>query len=134
MMDGLLDDSSNSELKNSTATPSDMEKPLIDTNSNVCEAVEDEELPNRFGGVDVVKNPSFEEDSQSCKLIQKGLLLDKMKQTFNELGGESSLSKTFELPLLSATSVFEGFQPEVCTLFFSFCFTKNVHLFLFPLN
>lgn len=112
-MDGLLDDSSNSELKNSTATPSDMEKPMIDTNSNLCEAVEDEELPNSFDGVDVVTNPSFEEDSESCKLIEKGLLLDKMKQTFNELGGESSLSKSFELPLLPTTSVFDGFQSEV---------------------
>ncbi|XP_050302989.1 uncharacterized protein LOC126740870 isoform X2 [Anthonomus grandis grandis] len=84
-LDNMLIDSS-------TNCGSDLDKPncstekqLIDTNSNVCAAMKN------YTEMRIDEN--LTEDAPSQKVPEKGVLLDIMKQTFNDICGEKSLSK-----------------------------------------
>ncbi|XP_066154229.1 uncharacterized protein east isoform X2 [Euwallacea fornicatus] len=100
----LIDGSCTLEPKSTTV----LVKPVIDTNSNLCtdaaattapkstESNLATKLPDSFGGI---------LESPSAKVPQKGLLLDIMKQTFNDLSGEKSAGRVEMVPFYGRSTM-----------------------------
>ncbi|KAL1489908.1 hypothetical protein ABEB36_013834 [Hypothenemus hampei] len=91
--DVLIDDLSNPESKsnfnNTEHLKNSPSEPLVDTNSNVCKEGKLDQSQELLRKIDI----QVEEDTPSAKVPEKGLLLDIMKQTFNDLNNEKHVTK-----------------------------------------
>lgn len=107
-----MDDSSNPDPRTSSASDlikinasTDSDKPLIDTNSNLCG---DNRNTIELGLP--LRSDSPIEDAPSTKVPEKGLLLDIMKQTFNDMNSDKSPTKCETSKFYGRSSMEQGHE------------------------
>lgn len=117
-----MDDSSSFDVKSSVASDaikasagSEVERPLFDTNSNVCDDVNDSVEIGEHKLEYIDSNVPL--DTSSTKVPDKGVLLDIMKHAFNDMDLESGLAKNEESKLQIGAS---SSVPNIQVMYYDF--------------
>ncbi|XP_048516551.1 uncharacterized protein LOC109533983 isoform X2 [Dendroctonus ponderosae] len=122
-VDGLsMDESSSFDVKSSVASDpikaaagSEVERPLFDTNSNVCD--NDSVEIGEHTKLEYIDSNAPLEETSSTKVPDKGILLDIMKHAFSDIELESGLAKDEDSKLhIRASSSAPNVEMKLCAI------------------